>query len=205
MNEEFNGKRFKKATELDVKQKLSIYGTIKAVRIIRDGIGVSKRYGFVTFNLEDDAKKAMEKNEIILKGRKLHVAPAVKKKNNYSETSTDHSSEAYSLEKYPVSSRSYEYRNSRMQEFKQFDHSSGNDGFPQFSNFYMESGQCYGLTDMISPYGNPQMNLLSYPTLVYVPQQALQYAGTTAPIYLGASVPEVLQLIPASMCCINRQ
>ncbi|CAL1276592.1 unnamed protein product, partial [Larinioides sclopetarius] len=43
------------------------------VKIIRDHMGISKGYGFVTFSAEDDAKRALEKAEVIIKGKKLNI------------------------------------------------------------------------------------------------------------------------------------
>jgi RNA recognition motif-containing protein len=38
----------------------SAYGNVKATKVISDRAGVSKGYGFVTFETEEDAKRLVE-------------------------------------------------------------------------------------------------------------------------------------------------
>lgn len=67
-------------TEGELLQLFSNYGTVKAAKIIQDRAGVSKGYGFITFESEDDAKRLQrEADSIILRERKLNIAPAIKK------------------------------------------------------------------------------------------------------------------------------
>ncbi|XP_074030209.1 uncharacterized protein [Leptinotarsa decemlineata] len=67
-------------TEGDLMQLFSSYGTVKAAKIIQDRAGVSKGYGFITFESEDDAKRPLkEADNIVFKERKLNIAPAIKK------------------------------------------------------------------------------------------------------------------------------
>lgn len=67
-------------TEGELLQLFSQYGTVKAAKIIQDRAGVSKGYGFITFESEDDAKRLQrESDSIILRERKLNIAPAIKK------------------------------------------------------------------------------------------------------------------------------
>lgn len=67
-------------TEAELLQLFSNYGTVKAAKIIQDRAGVSKGYGFVTFETEDDAKRLQrEADNIVLRERKLNIAPAIKK------------------------------------------------------------------------------------------------------------------------------
>lgn len=38
---------------------VSVYGTVKAAKVISDRAGVSKGYGFVTFETEEEAKRPL--------------------------------------------------------------------------------------------------------------------------------------------------
>ena len=67
-------------TEGELLQLFSNYGTVKAAKIIQDRAGVSKGYGFITFESEDDAKRPLkDADNIVLRERKLNIAPAIKK------------------------------------------------------------------------------------------------------------------------------
>lgn len=67
-------------TEQDLLELFSQYGAVKATKIISDRAGVSKGYGFVTFETEDEARRlTQEADNIMLKDRKLNIAPAIKK------------------------------------------------------------------------------------------------------------------------------
>ncbi|CAG9820533.1 unnamed protein product [Phaedon cochleariae] len=52
-------------TEGELMQLFSSYGTVKAAKIIQDRAGVSKGYGFITFESEDDAKRPLREAENI--------------------------------------------------------------------------------------------------------------------------------------------
>lgn len=54
---------------------------MKAAKIILDRAGVSKGYGFITFENEEDARRLQleYKENIVLRERKLNIAPAIKK------------------------------------------------------------------------------------------------------------------------------
>lgn len=67
-------------TEAELQALFSNYGCVKATKIISDRAGVSKGYGFVTFETEEEARRIQEEAEnIVLKDRKLNIAPAIKK------------------------------------------------------------------------------------------------------------------------------
>ncbi|XP_042892870.1 mastermind-like domain-containing protein 1 [Penaeus japonicus] len=67
-------------TEQDLLELFSQYGSVKATKIISDRAGVSKGYGFVTFETEEEARRlTQEADNIMLKERKLNIAPAIKK------------------------------------------------------------------------------------------------------------------------------
>lgn len=67
-------------TEAELLALFSQYGQVKAAKIIQDRAGVSKGYGFITFESEDDARRLQrESDNIVLRERKLNIAPAIKK------------------------------------------------------------------------------------------------------------------------------
>lgn len=71
-------------TDHELRVFFSAYGSIKDTKIISDRAGISKGYGFVTFDTQEDADKIMkrvfEENEsLIFKERKLNIGPAVRK------------------------------------------------------------------------------------------------------------------------------
>ncbi|XP_022239926.1 protein boule-like isoform X2 [Limulus polyphemus] len=67
-------------TEAELHALFSNYGNVKATKIIADRAGVSKGYGFVTFETEEEAKRMQAESEnLVLKDRKLNIAPAIKK------------------------------------------------------------------------------------------------------------------------------
>ncbi|KAF7996430.1 hypothetical protein HCN44_002062 [Aphidius gifuensis] len=67
-------------SEAELAQLFSTYGNVKATKIILDRAGVSKGYGFVTFETEEEAKRLQQESEcIVLRERKLNIAPAIKK------------------------------------------------------------------------------------------------------------------------------
>lgn len=67
-------------TEHDLAHLFSSYGNVTGTKIIQDRAGVSKGYGFVTFETEDEAKRLQkEADNIVFKDRRLNIAPAIKK------------------------------------------------------------------------------------------------------------------------------
>lgn len=69
-------------TELDLVHLFSSYGNVTGTKIISDRAGVSKGYGFVTFETEDEAKRLQKDAEnIVLGQRRLNIAPAIKKQS----------------------------------------------------------------------------------------------------------------------------
>ncbi|XP_070136543.1 protein boule isoform X2 [Drosophila bipectinata] len=70
-------------TEADLTRVFSAYGTVKSTKIIVDRAGVSKGYGFVTFETEQEAQRLQADGEcVVLRDRKLNIAPAIKKQPN---------------------------------------------------------------------------------------------------------------------------
>jgi len=71
-------------TESELHQLFSAFGNVKQTKIIQDRAGVSKGYGFVTFETEEEARRLqVEADNIVLKERKLNIAPAIKKQQTY--------------------------------------------------------------------------------------------------------------------------
>lgn len=71
-------------TEAELHQLFSAFGNVKQTKIIQDRAGVSKGYGFVTFETEEEARRLqVEADNIMLKERKLNIAPAIKKQQTY--------------------------------------------------------------------------------------------------------------------------
>ncbi|XP_015791243.1 protein boule [Tetranychus urticae] len=70
-------------TEAELQSLFANYGNIIAVKIISEKSGVPKglyRYGFVTFETEDEARRVLkEADNLQLRGRKLNVAIAIRK------------------------------------------------------------------------------------------------------------------------------
>lgn len=72
-------------TDLQLKEFFSAYGAVKDTKIICDRAGVSKGYGFVTFETQEDAEKIItkESENLVFKDRKLNIGPAVRKQQTY--------------------------------------------------------------------------------------------------------------------------
>nr|AQX83036.1 boule [Oopsacas minuta] len=66
-------------TELELKNFFQSFGGIKDVKIITDRDGISKGYGFITFEREEQAIKMQGKKTIYYKEKKLNIGPAIRK------------------------------------------------------------------------------------------------------------------------------
>lgn len=68
-------------TEAELKTFFTSYGAVKDTKIIADRGGVSKGYGFVTFENQEDAERILKKEaeNLIFKDRKLNIGPAIRK------------------------------------------------------------------------------------------------------------------------------
>uniref|UniRef100_A0A0A9X232 Protein boule n=1 Tax=Lygus hesperus TaxID=30085 RepID=A0A0A9X232_LYGHE len=81
-NRVFVGGISSQTTENDLAQLFSSYGNVVNTKIIADRAGVSKGYGFVTFETEEEAKRLQADAEsIVLRERRLNIAPAIRKQN----------------------------------------------------------------------------------------------------------------------------
>jgi RNA recognition motif-containing protein len=70
-------------TEAEMEGLFSNYGQVSSAKIISDRAGVSKGYGFITFETEEQARNLLKMSEVYLKNRKLNIAPAIKKQVRY--------------------------------------------------------------------------------------------------------------------------
>ncbi|NXW26645.1 BOLL protein, partial [Phaetusa simplex] len=69
-----------KTNESDLRKFFAQYGSVKEVKIVNDRAGVSKGYGFVTFETQEDAQKILqEAKKINYKDKKLNIGPAIRK------------------------------------------------------------------------------------------------------------------------------
>ncbi|CAN8021504.1 unnamed protein product, partial [Ixodes persulcatus] len=67
-------------TEAELHELFSRYGVVTNTKIIADRAGVSKGYGFVTFDSEEEAQRAQTSGaNVMLRERRLNIAPAIKK------------------------------------------------------------------------------------------------------------------------------
>lgn len=85
-------------TDEEFKAYFSPYGTVTSAKIERDAEGNLKGFGFVNFETHDSAAKAVEElNDLELKGKKIYVGRAQKKRERMEELSKQY--EAAKLEK----------------------------------------------------------------------------------------------------------
>ncbi|KAM7375037.1 hypothetical protein PAMA_014225 [Pampus argenteus] len=69
-----------KVNERDLQHIFSQYGAVKEVKVVIDRLGMSKGYGFVTFETQEDALKILhDANGIRFKDKKLSIGQAVRK------------------------------------------------------------------------------------------------------------------------------
>ncbi|XP_074482765.1 protein boule-like isoform X1 [Sebastes fasciatus] len=71
-----------KVNESDLRHIFSQHGAVKEVKIVIDCSGMSKGYGFVTFETKDDALKVLhDTNGICFKNKRLSIGQAVRKQH----------------------------------------------------------------------------------------------------------------------------
>ncbi|NWW43872.1 BOLL protein, partial [Pedionomus torquatus] len=79
-NRIFVGGIYFKTDENDLRKFFAQYGSVKEVKIVNDRAGVSKGYGFVTFETQEDAQKILrEAKNLNYKDKKLNIGPAIRK------------------------------------------------------------------------------------------------------------------------------
>nr|XP_046238332.1 protein boule-like [Scatophagus argus] len=80
-----------KVNESDLRRVFSQHGAVKEVKIVIDRSGMSKGYGFVTFETQDDALKILhDGNGICFKDKKLSIGQAVRKQQASGQTKSAH-------------------------------------------------------------------------------------------------------------------
>ncbi|KAK2532096.1 Boll [Columba livia] len=71
-----------KTKESDLRKFFAQYGSVKEVKIVNDRAGVSKGYGFVTFETQEDAQKILqEAKNLNYRDKKLDIGPAIRKQH----------------------------------------------------------------------------------------------------------------------------
>ncbi|NWX08284.1 BOLL protein, partial [Caloenas nicobarica] len=69
-----------KTKENDLRKFFAQYGSVKEVKIVNDRAGVSKGYGFITFETQEDAQKILqEAKNLNYRDKKLDIGPAIRK------------------------------------------------------------------------------------------------------------------------------
>uniref|UniRef100_A0A915L682 RRM domain-containing protein n=1 Tax=Romanomermis culicivorax TaxID=13658 RepID=A0A915L682_ROMCU len=80
-------------TDMELRNFFSKFGSVREAKIIRDHMGTSKGYGFITYETEEEARRVRDScggfvngenpDELLdFKGRKLNVGPAIRKASN---------------------------------------------------------------------------------------------------------------------------
>uniref|UniRef100_A0A7I5E8V6 RRM domain-containing protein n=1 Tax=Haemonchus contortus TaxID=6289 RepID=A0A7I5E8V6_HAECO len=79
-------------TELELREHFEQFFTIKEVKVIRSADGVSKGYGFITFDTDDEADtvRGMSPEKLEFKGRKLNLGPALRRMSQRYSTVADY-------------------------------------------------------------------------------------------------------------------
>ncbi|XP_036425336.1 protein boule-like [Colossoma macropomum] len=68
-----------KTNENDLRHFFSQYGTIKEVKIVIDRAGISKGYGFVTFETQEDAQKILHDADRLCRDKRLNIGQAIRR------------------------------------------------------------------------------------------------------------------------------
>ncbi|NXX78075.1 BOLL protein, partial [Urocolius indicus] len=77
-----------KTNESDLRKFFAQYGSVQEVKIVNDRTGVSKGYGFITFESQEDAQRILqEAKKLNYKDKKLNIGPAIRKQQMRSSRS----------------------------------------------------------------------------------------------------------------------
>ncbi|KAJ8255245.1 hypothetical protein GJAV_G00202710 [Gymnothorax javanicus] len=69
-----------KTNESDLRRFFSQHGAVKEVKIVIDRAGVSKGYGFVTFETQEDAQKIIhDADRLCFRDKRLNIGQAIRK------------------------------------------------------------------------------------------------------------------------------
>ncbi|XP_071762587.1 protein boule-like [Centroberyx gerrardi] len=77
-----------KMNENDLRRIFSQHGAVKQVKIVIDRSGMSKGYGFVTFETQEDAQKVLQADAVCFKDKKLNIGQAVRKQQAAGHTAS---------------------------------------------------------------------------------------------------------------------
>ncbi|XP_078655626.1 uncharacterized protein LOC144902219 isoform X1 [Branchiostoma floridae x Branchiostoma belcheri] len=66
-------------SEQELREFFTQFGAVRDTKIIADRAGVSKGYGFVTFDSQEAADKAQQNDNLMFKDKRLNVGPAIRK------------------------------------------------------------------------------------------------------------------------------
>ncbi|BFY99074.1 hypothetical protein BsWGS_02122 [Bradybaena similaris] len=172
-------------TDAELKQYFSAFGAVKDTKIITDRAGVSKGYGFVTFENQEDADMIIKKeaDNLIFKDRKLNIGPAVRKQglprpygSTFSDASIPPGSVLFS------NGVPYTYQNG-MAIFQTPD-----------GNYPLAQPQSYLTTAVMIPQSQVYMTP-QYPYQQLSLQSALQPVPTASPGYIWATMPSAADVI----------
>ena len=67
---------------MELGDHFSRYGKVLEAKILKDDVGRSKKYGFVSFYYETSVTRVLDERPITFKGKVINVGPAVKKDAN---------------------------------------------------------------------------------------------------------------------------
>ncbi|XP_076021961.1 protein boule-like [Genypterus blacodes] len=79
-NRIFVGRLHYKVNADDLRRIFSSFGAVKDAKIVVDHGGLSKGYGFVTFETNEDAMKVLIDDTVYIKEKKVNIGPAVYKR-----------------------------------------------------------------------------------------------------------------------------
>jgi len=181
-------------TESELHQLFSEFGNVKQTKIIADRSGVSKGYGFVTFETEEEARRLQAASEdIVLKERKLNIAPAIKKQPNY----TTGAGRGYEMGQ-PIVNGAVYYHNGIPYTYQ--------NGVAMFI-----TGDPNALNGLLSPTGQKGLASSPYPVLypgagstMFIPTAAQPGPTTPLPLLLSEIWLRVLLVVVEARYRANR-
>ncbi|XP_077555112.1 boule homolog, RNA binding protein isoform X2 [Haemaphysalis longicornis] len=159
-------------TEAELQELFSLYGHVTNTKIIVDRAGVSKGYGFVTFDTPEGAQRAQAagNNNLMLRDRRLNVAPAIKKQ--------PFTSRAYESVQQATPTGTVVYHQNGVP----YMYHNGTAFFHHPDTFYQYAPQAaaqnlQASSAAVATTSSPAATTTGYPILYqpYYPQQAFQY------------------------------
>lgn len=159
-------------TEAELQELFSLYGHVTNTKIIVDRAGVSKGYGFVTFDTPEGAQRAQAagNSNLMLRDRRLNVAPAIKKQ--------PFTSRAYESVQQATPTGTVVYHQNGVP----YMYHNGTAFFHHPDTFYQYAPQAaaqnlQASSAAVATTSSPAATTTGYPILYqpYYPQQAFQY------------------------------